>query len=262
VIEPYAEAYLVAKNCQYVSTANASNINSLLKWLNRIDNSDWLPPAIYFLAEKKNEPDYVLWFFTKLERLAAFMHICAKNVNERIERYAKVVSGLHKEHSLQCPIEAVELTADEKLEMSAVLDGKIYELTARRRNYVMLRLDSFMSDGAATYDPSVLTIEHVLPQTVSIESEWAQTWPDSQVRDEWVHRIANLVPLTQKRNSQAQNYDFNRKKSAYFGGKKGISSYVMTTQVLNTSEWTVRVAKIRQEHLLSILQDKWDLKNS
>lgn len=262
VIEPYAEAYLVAKNGQYVSTANASDINGLLKWLNRIDNSDWLPPAIHFLAEKKNEPQYVLWFFTRLERLAAFMHICGKNVNERIERYATVVAGLQKAHSLQSPVEAVELTADEKAEMSTALDGKIYWLTARRRNYLILRLDSFLSDGAATYDPSVLTIEHVLPQTVDAKSEWAQTWPDPQVRDEWVHRIANLVPLTQKRNSQAQNYDFDKKKSAYFGGKQGVSSYVLTTQVLNTPEWTVRVAKSRQEDLLGVLTDKWDLKNS
>lgn len=262
VIEPYAEAYLVAKNCQFVSTANASDINGLLKWLNRIDNSDWLPPAILFLAQMKSEPEYVLWFFTKLERLAAFMHICGKNVNERIERYANVIAELQKAHSLQFPVKAVQLTVDEKAEMSAVLDGKIYWLAARRRNYLILRLDSFLSDGAATYDPSVLTIEHVLPQTVDANSEWAQTWPDPRVRDEWVHRIANLVPLTQKRNSQAQNYDFDKKKSAYFGGKQGVSSYVLTTQVLNTPEWTPDIAKRRQENLLDVLADKWDLKNS
>lgn len=262
VIEPYAEAYLVAKNSQYVSTVNAADINGLLKWLNRIDNSDWLPPAILFLAQKKNKPEYVLWFFTKLERLAAFMHICGKNVNERIERYAIIVDGVQKAHSLQSPVEAVELTGTEKAEMSAALDGKIYWLSARRRNYLILRLDSFLSDGAATYDPSVLTIEHVLPQTVDPNSEWAGTWPDLQVRDEWVHRIAKLVRLTQKRNSRAQNYDFDKKKSAYFGGKQRVSSYVLTTQVLNTPDWTPDVAKSRQKDLLGVLADKWDLRSS
>lgn len=261
VIEPYAEAYMVVKNSQYVSTTNAADINSLLKWLNRIDNSDWLPSAILFLAQKKNEPEYVLSFFTKLERLAAAMHICGKNVNERIERYALVVEALQKAvHSLQSPIEAVELTADEKVEMSAAIDGKIYWLSARRRNYLILRLDSFLSDGAATYDSSILTIEHVLPQTIDANSEWAQTWPDSTVRDAWVHRIANLVPLTQKRNSQAQNYDFDRKKTAYFGGRQGVSSYALATQVLNTLEWSPDVVQSRQADLLGVLADKWDLK--
>ena len=143
--------------------------------------------------------------------------------------------------------------------MYAGLNGKIYSLTARRRNYLILRLDAFLSDAAATYDPSVLTIEHVLPQTVDVNSEWAQTWPDPKVRDEWVHRIANLVPLTQKRNSQAQNYDFDKKKTAYFGGKQGVSSYVLTTQVLNTPEWSPDVMKIRQGNLLGVLADKWSL---
>lgn len=263
VIEPYAEAYLVAKNSQYVSTANAAEINGLLKWLNRIDNSDWLPTAILFLAQKKNEPEYVLWFFRKLERLAAAMHICGKNVNERIERYAPIIEALQKaDHSIQEPVSAVELTTEEKAAMRSVLDGKIYWLSARRRNYLILRLDSFLTDGAATYDPSVLTIEHVLPQTVDAKSEWAQTWPDSVIRDEWVHRIANLVPLTQKRNSEASNFDFSRKKSAYFGGRQGVSSYVLTTQVLNTTQWTPEVASARQQELLEVLANKWDLKSA
>ena len=105
--------------------ANASDVNSLLKWLNRIDNSDWLPPAILFLAQKSNEPDYVLWFFSKLERLAAYMHVCAKNVNERIEQYALVVAELQDAHSIQSPIGPVDLTANEKAEMLTALGGKI-----------------------------------------------------------------------------------------------------------------------------------------
>ena len=59
-----------------------------------------------------------------------------------------------------------EFTEDDVEAFREALDGNIYELTPRRRNYLILRLDSFISDGAATYDPTILTIEHVLPQTV------------------------------------------------------------------------------------------------
>lgn len=259
MLEPYTEAFMIAKKERYVSTQNAHDVNALLKWLNRIDNSDWLPPAILFLAQKNNEPDYVLWFFEKLERLAACLHICAKNVNQRIERYAQVLSDLQEEHSQETPVKSIELTELEKEKMLEALNGKIYELTARRRNYLILRLDSFLSDGAATYDPSVLTIEHVLPQTVSSGSAWLKYWPEEDERKGWVHRIANLVPLTQKRNSQAQNYDFDKKKSAYFSGKKNVSSYVLTTQVLNTETWTPQIVQIRQDNLLNILAEKWQL---
>jgi hypothetical protein len=258
-LQAVPEAYMMAKQCQYVATEFSQEINRSLNWLNRIDNSDWLPPAIQFLSQKKNEPEYVLWFFTKLERLAACLHICAKNVNQRIERYAEVLNELEKHHSLAAPLVTIELRDEEKEAVREVLNGKIYELTARRRNYLILRLDSFLTDGAATYDPAVLTIEHVLPQTVGEGSPWLELWPDEAVRNEWIHRLANLVPLTQKRNSAAQNYGFDKKKEAYFGGKNGISSYALTTQVLKTPEWSTALIRTRQTELLSVLDDGWEL---
>ena len=260
VVEPFAEAYLIAKKCQYLSTTNAADVNALLKWLNRIENSDWLPSAIKFLATQGKNADYVLWFFRKLERLASFMHICGYDVNQRIERYASVLAALEGAHSMESPISAVQLTDEEKSKMLQVVDGDIYLMTARRRNHLLLRLDAFVGDGAATYDNGLLTIEHVLPQTVDLASDWQKLWPDEALRQRWVHRLANLVPLTQKRNSQAQNYDFDKKKSAYFGGKHGVSSYVLTTQVLNASSWTPAVVEQRQSDLIDVLATRWDLK--
>jgi hypothetical protein len=259
VVEPYTQAYLIAKHCQYVSTSNAAEINALLKWLNRIDNSDWLPSAMKFLADHENDAAYVHWFLRKLERLAACMHICGYDVNARIERYATLLRALEKPHSMASPVTAVELTAYEQSTLRRVLQSDIYLMTARRRNYLILRLDSFLVDGAATYDPTVLTIEHVLPQTVDDESVWATQWPNISDRNLWLHRLANLVPLTQRRNSQAQNYDFERKKKAYFGGKQGVSSYALTTQVLNTATWTPAVVEQRQADLLEMLSTKWEL---
>lgn len=260
VIEPYTQAYLVAKYAQYVSTSNAAEVNGLLKWLNRIDNSDWLPSAMKFLAEHESDASYVLWFVKRLERLAAYMHVCGYDVNNRIERYAKVLTALEKPHSLAHPVSAIELSDEEKNNFLTHLQGEVYLMTARRRNYLILRLDAFMADGAATYDSSVLTIEHVLPQTVATDSVWATHWAEASDQSKWLHRLANLVPLNQRRNSQAQNHDFERKKKAYFGGKQGVSSYILTTQVLNTPIWTPTVVEQRQRDLIDVLSTSWSLK--
>ena len=259
VLEPFASALATVQRANYEAASHSEEVNAYLRWLNRIDNSDWLPVAILFLSRNKNEPKYVSWFFSRLERLAAYMHVCALNINERIERYNNVIEAVEDAHSLSSPVQAVELTGDEKSQMLNALNGNIYELTPRRRNYLILRLDAFLSDGGASYDPSVLTIEHVLPKTVNASSEWAALWPDEQVRKDWVHKIANLVPLNRRRNSQAQNYDFDEKKSAYFSGKKGISSYVLTTQVLNSSQWTPEYVAARQQELLEVLEENWRL---
>lgn len=259
VLEPLASALATVQRANYEAASHSEKVNAYLRWLNRIDNSDWLPVAILFLSRNKNEPGYISWFFSRLERLAAYMHVCALNINERIERYNKVIEAVEDAHSLSSPVQAVELTGDEKSMMLNALNGNIYELTPRRRNYLILRLDAFLSDGGASYDPSVLTIEHVLPKTVNASSEWAVLWPDEQVRKDWVHKIANLVPLNRRRNSQAQNYDFDKKKSAYFSGTKGISSYVLTTQVLNSPQWTPEYVAARQKELLEVLEENWRL---
>ncbi|HIF60350.1 MAG TPA: DUF262 domain-containing protein [Rhodospirillales bacterium] len=262
VLEPYAAALATIKKANYQAAENAREVNVYLRWLNRIDNSDWIPTAIFFMAKNRDNPDYVRWFFKKLERLAAYLHVCAKNVNERIERYNEVISALEKNNSFDNPITEIDLTSKEVMEMKNTLNGNIYELTPRRRNYVILRLDAFMSDGAASYDPAILTIEHVLPQTVDVNSEWAELWPEEEKRAEWVHRISNLVPLNRRRNSQAQNYDFDKKKTAYFKGSKNVSSYALTTQVLNTPSWTEDFLIQRQEELLHVLSENWDLREA
>lgn len=259
ILEPYAAALAIVKQSSYQAVSHAEEINSYLRWLNRIDNSDWIPAAIHFLSCKKDDPKYIAWFFRKLERLAAFMHVCALNINERIERYNKVIAALETTHSFESPVTAIELTDDEKQKMITALNGDIYEMTPRRRNYLILRLDAFLSDGAASYDPTILTIEHVLPQTVDPASEWVRIWPDVAERRNWVHKIANLVPLTMRRNAKAQNYDFSRKKTAYFSGTKGVSSYILTTQVLNSPEWTPASLEKRQAELVSVLKENWRL---
>jgi hypothetical protein len=259
IIQPHADAYLAAKRCSYKATSHAAEVNAYLAWLNRIDFSDWLPVAIRFIVKHENEPAYMDWFFQRLERLAAFLHVCARSINDRIERFATVLADLERPSSLDNPVTTVELSEAEKAEMRVVLDGDVYLLTARRRNYIILRLDSFVSDGAASYSPDTLTIEHVLPQSVDAGSEWDTTWPEAEVRTQWMHRIGNLVPLTQRKNSMAQNYPFGQKKKIYFARRGGVASYALTSDVLNTSEWTPASLAQRQSGLQQVFVDRWRL---
>ena len=260
-LTPYTEAYCILKKKDYVATRNAEQVNNYLYWLNKIDNSDWMPTAIKFFAGKKDESDYILWFVKKLERLAAYLQITSQDVNHRIERYAKILAEMeaNPSHSKDAKITSIELTEDEKQKFMNVLSGNVYDEMAKRRNYIILRLDSFVASAGASYDPAILTIEHVLPQTVDPESEWVSTWPDAEIRKKWVHKIGNLIPLTRKHNSAAQNFDFEKKKEKYFKSKNGVTSYALATQVLSESSWTLEVVENRQENLINIFKTNWEL---
>ena len=260
-LEPYTLAYMKLKNCAYTSTRNAEEINDLLYWLNKCNNYDWMPPAILFMTMHPDDSDYLLWFIRKLERLSSYLLVTAQDVNHRMARYKFVLAELKERpnSSLTDPVQNIELTEWEKEEFLKTLNGEIYTMPAARRNYIIQRLDSFVSDGGATYNAKIFTIEHVLPQNPSAGSEWFDLWPDAKDRLYWLNRIANLVPLTRQRNSAAQNYNFKTKKEKYFLSKSGTSSYQLTTQVLNSDTWTPDVVKRRQKDMMDVFAQKWDL---
>ena len=259
VLMPFAAALDDIRNANYYKAASDSEtVNSYITWLNRIENSDWIPPAMLFLKKHRNKPALLADFFKRLERLAAYIHICRIYVNERIEIFGNLIAQIEEGKKLD-DMEGLHLDEEKKKKFRNYLADKVYEFTPRRRNYLILRLDSFIGDGAASYDDKVLTIEHVLPQTVNSESEWANWWPDDDEREEWVHRLANLIPLNKRKNSAAQNYDFGKKRDAYFKGKNYVSSYALTSQVLSEQEWTPKTLQKRQKDLLDVLTEKWGL---
>lgn len=256
-LDPYALAYLVIKNAEYTSIDDAESVNGTLRWLNKIDNTDWVPVAMYYYIHHKDETELLAGFFKKLERLAASMRATSWDIHQRIQRYAKILTELGDSACATYGSE-IELSEDEKAKFIKQLSSDIYTMTSNKRNYLILRLDSFVSDNAATYKTQVFTIEHVLPQTPAENSEWNRLWTKEQ-QAEWLNKIGNLVPLARRKNSEAQNFEFAEKKVKYFTGKNGTSAYALTTQVLAYSEWTPEVVEERQVALLNVYKKNWDL---
>lgn len=256
---PYAEAFQIISNASYESSSNATVINNYLKWLNQIDNFDWVPPAILYLTKHKNEPDKIKRFFEQLERLAACMFLCRRDVNQRIDRYSQLIFAIEKDNDIFGPHSPLSLREEEKKEVKAIFAGDVYLMTKRPRTYLLLRLDSFMSDQAAVYEHKIITVEHVLPQTVESGTYWSKKWPNPASRDKWVHKLGNLLLLSKSKNSQAQNYDFPTKKAKYFTTRGGVSSFAITSKVLEYDDWTPDVVRQRQEELINILIKGWKL---
>lgn len=78
------------------------------------------------MAEHKNEPDYVLWFVRKLERLASYLHITAKDINHRIERYKTILEEMemNPDHNINDPLLSVELSNEERKNLLMYWMGK------------------------------------------------------------------------------------------------------------------------------------------
>lgn len=258
----YADKFNALKSRNYRAGNFTEEINGYLFWLNKVNFSEWIPVVIRFLHAKPTE-QLAYDFFKHLDCLTSYIYLSAKNINDRIYRFGDILKQL--ENDLDCSKELkipnkLYLTDEEKQEFKLLLDGNVYQLVSPRRNYLILRMDSMISDGAATYNlqKDSLTIEHVLPQTIKDGSQWSSWW-DVDNHKLWVHRLANLVPLNRRRNSSASNLEFKDKKEKYFKGNNNVSSYALTTQVLDTEEWTPDIVAQRQDNLLSKLYKEWEL---
>ena len=83
-------------------------------------------------------------FLRRLERLAAFMRAVSMDVTHRIERYAKILTDLENAVGDEFGT-FIELTEDEKKDFLSRLNSDIYRMVSKKRNYLILRLDSFVS---------------------------------------------------------------------------------------------------------------------
>lgn len=261
VLLPMAQAFSEISDADYTSQKHAEQINEHLRWLNRLEFKDWVPPALVFFVRYRNQPEPMLAFFQNLERLAYSMLARKAGVNERIERFSNLTLAIEREQNLSLLQSPLQLTPLEQYETYSALNGPLYETHSPRAvATLMLRLDHLMSDGSASYQHEVVSVEHVLPQQPAPNSQWLTWVPDPLQHQQWVHRLGNLALLSRKKNSAASNYEFEKKKNAYFT-KGGICSFALTTEVLKHFEWTETVMQQRQEKMLKILETHWCLQD-
>ena len=257
VLEPYAGVYQTISRASYESTEDAEKVNAPLRHLRRINNFDWVPPAMVYFRGNEGRQDRLIKFTRDLERLAYGLFIMRANVNERINRYARVIRAIEQDDELFGENGPLQLSSDEKVDILKRLDGDIYN-QPRIPMPLLLRLDSLFAEVGASYQHAVISVEHVLPQSPVTGSQWMEWFQEDDERNQWTHRLANLVLLSRRKNTRASNYEFEKKKNEYFL-HKGTTTFALTTQVVSESKWTPEVLKRRQCDLLDALKKEWRL---
>jgi hypothetical protein len=256
LLEPYALADRRLINQDFDGGGQWDAVNAWLKRLVQLDNDDWRPAALWALKNYKDDAAFLDAFLRKVERLAASLLLRRVYTTPRVGRYLELLKQLDAGDGLQAA--AFELSDDEKSETRDRISGEIYLITPVRK-YVLPRLDSIIAaEPGAAYSHKIITIEHVLPQNPKNDSQRLRDFTEEE-RLKLTHRLGNLLLLNRTKNSEAQNYDFEVKKSRYFTGRNGAALFALTTQVLTHDTWTPQVVEERQRQLTKRLVDEWQL---
>jgi hypothetical protein len=260
LLHPYGYILHAIRTANYKETQYATEIEKLLRWLNRLSHKDWLPAALQYWGRNRNNPDLLLRFLKDLDRLSVGLLLLNMSYNKRSERYRQLQMAIKQGKNVYASTSPLQLTDDEQRDIYRALNGNLYvNVNASLCKHILLRLDSLLSDGSASYEFPTISVEHVLPQKPVSNSEWTK-WFSRDLHDRYLHRLGNLVLLSRQKNQDANNYDFARKKEIYFSNRQGSSPFALTSQVISTSEWTPEVVQRRQHELVNKLANYWNLK--
>lgn len=258
VILNNAAAFYMIKKGEFKSKTKADHVNSLFRWLNLINNFDWIPPAMVYLNKYNNDPEKLIRFFLDLERLASGLVILRASNNDRIERYGSLLKSIENGENLSALNSPLQLNPQESQKILETLNGDLYPIRLSL-SYILRRLDYAISEEKADHTDSIITVEHVLPQNPKSGSVWEKWFPTKELLEKYTYSLGNLVLLSRSKNSKAKNYDFETKKKKYFFSDERTTTFALTTMVMNENEWTPDVIDRRQKELIEVSKKLWRL---
>jgi len=234
--------------------------------------SDWIPPLIAFY-NKFNSDKYLLDFVSRLEKKVIMEWTAGFSSTERItslNRIIKLIEDasdpgdvvdrllLYKGDEDTRGKKARILDFSRKEQIKSILTNKLndtqfYSIYAGRfAKYILLRIDMELWDleNFPGY-PGTMTVEHVLPQTPSKDSKWIKIFSEEE-KQVWTNKLGNLVLLSGRKNSKAQNYDFDKKKDVYF--KQKSTPFRITQELENYIRWDIESLSKRHQELIKSVQ--------
>ena len=247
-LEPMADIYEWIDKEEF-NGENKEKINQYLKYLNRLDDKDWIPPALLFFSKPQADSELMLKFVKELEKLAYSLLISGANYTGRVNRYSEVLKNIKNGKILQNKL-PIQLKSDEKEQLFSKLKEPIPQ--KKKQTIILCRLNDILSEEKVDYGEN-MPIEHILPKQPARDSEWIRWFPDQQQREDYIHNLGNLTLL----RSKIDKSEFQKKKKKY-ESEQNPFKLTTDTNILNKLEWTPDEIDTRQKQLIDLLKKEWE----
>jgi uncharacterized protein with ParB-like and HNH nuclease domain len=247
VIKAYKDAYdktiLLNNFSATLGNAYRNRINIMRRGL---PSTDWIPPVLAWYL--KFGTDNLLAFVNQIDNKFSADWILQLTPTQRINNMNEILKSIELNNN-HCDVFSTSVFDFDKVQLRNMFDGEIY--SRRFSKYVLLRLEYLLADHTAQLNlPDEVTVEHILPQTLSQNSHWKKHFTQEK-HELWLHRLGNLMLLSRRKNSSLGNLDFADKKARYFN--KNIGSLPNSLRVLILPEFTLDALEERHTDLLNRL---------
>jgi hypothetical protein len=234
--------------------AASAEVNRRIKMMKQVEEWDWAPAAIAFLAEHSGEPERARKFFQALDRFTFACELSVIDNRVQESRYARAVKYCGDDKALYGPKGALELTENEYMKFLATLNKS--RKRDRQRRLLLIRLEAAMPGGHLLQMTDDVTVEHILPKAGG--AWWNDRFPDAAMRTEASNLLGNLILVTFAQNTAAAAKPYHDKRKVFFN-TPGAQIFALTRDIVGVEEWTMQAIERRHENLVRILCEDWGL---
>jgi uncharacterized protein with ParB-like and HNH nuclease domain len=210
----------------------------------------WIAPLLRYY-DKFGENNLVA-FLEKLDNKFSNDWIIGLTPTSRIENMNNIIKVIDSTDTTE-DILKNEIFKINQNDFMNVLSDNIYG--RRFARYVLYKLDYLYGNSDKINVPSIITAEHILPQTPKDDSQWKIDFTDAE-REEWTHKIGNLALISRRKNSSQGRKDYEDKKTKYF--KNNIELFRNSLRVFNTNaKWTPSEIRANQQEVLEKIKQHY-----
>lgn len=252
-IKEYFEVYQsIFDSDHYAETKSYAVANYLTLLQTGFETDYWKAPILMYF--KKFKYSGFLDFIKKLDNKLSCDWIVGLVPSMRILNVNKILVCIDEKTDFEDILKSDVFKCNVP-DFRAVVDNSVYG--RKYAKYLLLKVDMLTGGDTTPYKlPSTISIEHILPQTPSAESQWVKDFSE-EYRNEWTDKIGNLVLLSGRKNTSQGNYDYERKLTKYF--EKKVETFPSIVKVFQTYfEWKQNDLENRQREVVSMLLKNFD----
>lgn len=252
------------------------NTTKALKALQRLENKVTYPYLMELLDNVEEQiisVDSLTRVLRLIENFLFRRTICSVPTNALNKLFTILEKDVRRHHQWKSQYEAVfsyvlmnklsssRFPRDDEFQQ-ALLTRDIYNMHARSKVYLLEELENFgtknVVDVSGLIAEHMLTIEHIMPQTLT--PAWSKSLEPNaeETHVRWLHTLGNLT-LTAY-NGEYSNRSYQEKKDMHNGFKE--SKLMLNDFVVQCSQWTEIEIEQRAAKLANIALSRWPMLES
>lgn len=236
---------------------NSWEFDNLITLLDENSLADfWVPPLLHYREVFGDQ--HILRFLRRLESKFCGDWVTFQTPTDRIKGMNQIAAAidtinadpsLRKEEKINQLLSSSIFAYDRNRFSQILAQEGIYQ--RRFARYLLFKLDVLYSSADTRLQtPQSLSVEHILPQNPSPDSQWCRDFTKEE-RTIWTDRLGNLVLLSRRKNSSQGRLDFAQKKEKYF--KKNVETFPNSVRVMQAARWDLPALQVHHQEVLAKL---------